>query len=156
MKEKRDSIDLRIIDIKELSFSNKVDQKLIEVFDNKNLKFDFGFSIQGNEDKDQNKAEVDIKIQIDFKYKLKDTYDSILKISTSTIFHLSNYTKESFYVVDNEDESKKQYFVTDDLMMFFLENSVGAIRGMISYKTASLPINFTLPLIDLKKFILQQ
>lgn len=148
MKEE-ESIGIKIHEIKELSFSNKLIDEIIEDFKNERVKLNLGFGVKT----DFEKNTISINIVTDFFYNSNDKSNSkeFLSLETSTKFKVKNYNEDDIKLI-NEDE----VFIDDDLMYVFLSTAIGATRGMLAYKTASLPINVVLPLFDMDNLIKQK
>lgn len=141
------NIGIRILEIKELSFSNKIIDEIVNDFDEEKVNIKLGFAVQG----DSNKKNISISIIIHYDYPLKDSKKKkeFLTLETKTTFKVSDYD-------DNEikfDDESNEIFINDEIMAIFLNASIGATRGMFAYKIASLPINLVIPLFDINELI---
>ncbi len=147
MKEK--GISIKINEIKELSFSNKLFDELIENFDSEKVKIKLGFGVVGNPKKNR----ISIKVMINFLYVLKKNKNpkSFLELESITEFKIHDFTDEDIEFISDEET-----FIDDDLMYVFLNTAIGATRGMLAYKIASLPINLVLPLFSIDQIIESQ
>ncbi|MNK40619.1 hypothetical protein D3C87_592690 [compost metagenome] len=140
MSEEKD-LNLDFKGIKEISFNNKFNDNILRDFNEDNILLAVGFSITGNKDNNI------VSIIIDIKYRYP-----VLNSKPIEFFSFSTESFFQFYDLEN-NQSKLEIkddsvFVEDDLMIFLLSISIGATRGMISYKLSSLPVDIVLPIID--------
>lgn len=148
--KQQNSTEIQILDIKEVSFKNKVNKEVIDAFSEEDLQYNIGFFVNAKQ-KDEYAL---FNININVSYKLKEIDDIILELETSTSFKLTGFSDDILRIdIPADGETNNGVFVEQNLMHLIFETSIGATRGMISYKTASIPINFTLPLINYKDFI---
>lgn len=147
MSEEKKNIGLRILDIKELSYSNKISDELIKNFNEDKVDIKLGFGVNG----DQKESTISLSIIIHFRYPLStdSKFKDFLKLETETTFKIFNYTENDIRFEDVNN----QIFIDDNLMSIFLSTSIGATRGMLAYKIASLPINLVLPLFDMSQIL---
>ena len=147
MTEEKKDIGLRILEIKELSYSNKLSDDLINNFNEEKADIKLGFGVSGNE-KD---SSISISIIVHFKYPIaeKIKFKEFLKLETETTFKIFNYTENDIRFEDDNN----QIFINDNIMSVFLSTSIGATRGMLAYKVASLPVNLVLPLFDMSQIL---
>lgn len=140
-------IGIKIQEIKELSFSNKLPDELIQNFKEENIDLQLGFAVKGN----SKKQTVTISIIISYRFHNGNDKKSkeFLKLETETTFKVVDFDEDDIKYNDKENE----IFINDELMSLFLSTSIGATRGMFAYKIASLPINLVLPLFDLNSLI---
>ena len=148
MEKKDSSVGMKVLEIREISFSNKLTDYVIENFREDKLIFKLGISVNGVESKNI------INLLINVNYLMQDENSpkkqiEFLKMETETSFKLDNPNEN--HVKYNDDG--KRIFIHDDLMALFLNVAIGATRGMLAYKVASLPINLVLPMVDLSNFI---
>lgn len=133
-------LGIQIKEIKEVSFHNKVTEELVKDFDSNNLNVKLNFTVLSN----QVEGSIALTINVIFKYNVGGKFRDILLFSTCTVFKFSNY--------ENSEEirlEETKVFIADKLMQFLLNLAIGATRGMMSYKNASLPIDLVMPIIDL-------
>src|SRR5680860_656211 len=147
MAKEEKNIGIKIQEIKELSFSNKLPEDLIQNYNEENIDLQLGFAVKG----DSKKQTVTISIIINYRYHTGNNKKSkeFLKLETETTFKVLNYDEDDIKFNDKKNE----VFINDELMSLFLNTSIGATRGMFAYKTASLPIKLVLPCFDLKSLI---
>lgn len=132
--------------IKEVSFSTKLSDDILNNFDQKNVDLRIGFSVTGNE----KLSSVSINLFIDYRYKSgsgkpKDFFN----LETETDFKFKDVSSNTERLIISDEVVS----VDDDLMKILLDVSLGATRGIVSYKMANLPIKLVLPLIDPIKLI---
>lgn len=147
MSEKNTNIGLKIINIRELSFVNKLTDFIVDNFSDEKLDFNIGMLVKG----DSKKNTVSLSIFVSYLFDDEDKKKKIefIKLETETTFKLYDFSDDELKYLDEDGE----IFISDDLMNLFLNTSIGAIRGMFAYKMASLPINIVLPLLDISSFI---
>lgn len=147
MEEAIKNIGIKIQEIKELSFSNKLFDGLAENFDEENVDIKLGYAVRGESDK----KNISIYIIIHFIYKTEKSskLKEFLKLETNTTFKVQDYTDDDIKFINDDNE----IFINDELMYVFLNTAIGATRGMLAYKMASLPINLVLPLFDMDQLI---
>lgn len=147
MGKKNKDIGIKIDEIKEVSFSNKLTKEIVENENEENVSFKLGVGVNG----DSAKGLVTIALIVSYLYETEFMKKPIefLELETETTFHLIDFMDEELKYLDEENK----IFINDDLMTFLLQTSLGATRGMLAYKTASLPINLILPLIDVEQFM---
>lgn len=146
MKKETENIGIKIQEIKEISFSNKVTDDLIENFNDDKVDIKLGFSVKGEFEKNS----ISIGIIVHFISNLIDNKSKeFLKLETSTSFRIQNFTDDDIKFKDGN----KEIFINDKLMYVFLNTAIGSTRGMLAYKIASLPINICLPLFDMNQLI---
>lgn len=147
MTEEKKNIGLRILEIKELSYSNKLSDDLINNFNEEKADIKLGFGVSGNEEQNT----ISISIIVHFKYPIaeKTKFKEFLKLETETTFKIFNYTENDIRFEDDNN----QIFINDNIMSVFLSTSIGATRGMLAYKIASLPVNLVLPLFDMSQIL---
>ena len=148
MDNKKSSVGMKVLEIREISFSNKLTDYVIENFEEDKLIFKLGVSVIGVE------AENIINLLVNVNYLMKDENNpkkqiEFFKMETETSFKLD---KPNETHVKYHDDGKR-IFINDELMALFLNVAIGATRGMLAYKVASLPINLVLPMVDLSNFI---
>lgn len=144
-KESRD-IGIKIQEIKEVSFFNKVNDELVKNFDDEKVDVKLGYAVKGEFEK----SIVSIGIVVHFisNSTVKKPLE-FLKLETNTSFKIQNFTDDDVKFIDGNNE----IFINDELMYVFLNTAIGATRGMFAYKIASLPINICLPLFDMDQLI---
>tara|TARA_R110002049_G_scaffold247114_1_gene421267 strand:+ start:1250 stop:1723 length:474 start_codon:yes stop_codon:yes gene_type:complete len=144
-KESRD-IGIKIQEIKEVSFFNKVNDELVKNFDDEKVDVKLGYAVKGEFEK----SIISIGIVVHFisNSKVKKPLE-FLKLETNTSFKIQNFTDDDVKFIDGNNE----IFINDELMYVFLNTAIGATRGMFAYKIASLPINICLPLFDMNQLI---
>ncbi|AFU69462.1 hypothetical protein P700755_002724 [Psychroflexus torquis ATCC 700755] len=147
MSEKNTNIGLKIINIRELSFVNKLTDFIVDNFSEDKLDLNIGMFVRGSSDK--NTVSLTVFVSYSFEDEEKNKKIEFIKLETETIFKLFDVSEDELKFLDENDE----IYISDDLMNLFLDASIGAIRGMFAYKTASLPINLVLPLLDVSRFI---
>lgn len=139
-------IGIKIQEIKEISYSNKVTDDLVENFDKNKINIKLEYSVRGEFEK----SGISVGIVVSF---LSDSTNSkskeFLKLETSTSFRVQNFTDEDIQFIDGN----KEVSINDELIHLFLNTAIGATRGMFAYKIASLPINICLPLFDIDQLI---
>ncbi|APZ47028.1 hypothetical protein BW723_12365 [Polaribacter reichenbachii] len=145
MNKKNEGFGVKIQEIKEISFSSKVTDDLIENFDDENVEIKLGFSVRG----DFEKNILFIGVIVHFYSNQSTKHKEFLKLETSTSFSALNFTDDDIKFIDGN----KEIFINDELMYVFLSTAIGATRGMLAYKIASLPINICLPIIDMDQLI---
>lgn len=145
MKDENRNIGIKIQEIKELSFSNKIGDELIENFDDEKVGAKLGIAVRG----DSEKHTISVSILLRYQYRLEDKTKEFLKLETDTTFGILNFGDEDI----KYNSQKNEVFINDGLMMTFLNTAIGATRGMLAYKMASLPINLVLPLFDMKQLM---
>lgn len=138
MSEKGKIIGIKFKSIKETSFSNKLNDEIINNFNHDNLELGLGFSFKGF----PNEKSVSLFVTISYKYKTGVKSKEFFNFTTETLFKFEDTDDEIVKI----EESKVE--MPDELMENLLSISVGATRGMMSYKVASLPIDLVLPLFD--------
>lgn len=146
MKKDNKDIGIKIQEIQEISYSNKVTDDLVENFDENKINIKLGYSVRGEFEK----SGISVGIVVSF---LSDSTNNkskeFLKLETKTSFRIQNFTDDDIKFNDGN----KEIFINDELMHIFLNTAIGATRGMFSYKIASLPINICLPLFDIDQLI---
>lgn len=145
MNKQEEGLGIKIQEIKEIAFSNKVYEELVENFDDDKVEIKLGYAVGGNFEKNT----IIIRIIVNFNSLLKEKSQEFLKLETSTTFNISNFTEDEIRYSDGN----KEIFITDELMFVFLNTAIGATRGMLAYKIASLPINICLPLFNMDDLI---
>lgn len=142
MTEEKKDFGLRVLEIKELSYFNKLSDDLINNFKEEEIDIKLGFGISG----DREQKTISLSIIVHFKYPIAENSEFLdfFKIETETTFKIFNFTEDDVRF-DNDDN---QIFINDNIMSVFLDTSIGATRGMIATKITSLPIHFVLPLFD--------
>jgi hypothetical protein len=147
MSEEKKNIGIRIQEIKELSYSNKLFDELVENFDEERVDIKLGFAVRG----DSNKNTISLSIIIHYKYTSENDNKpkEFLKLETDTTFKVFDFTDEDIKYSNENHE----IFINDDLMAIFLNTAIGSTRGMLAYKIASLPINIVLPLFDINEIL---
>jgi hypothetical protein len=146
MDEEIKDIGIKIQEIKEVSFSNKVTDDLIENFDDEKVDIKLGYSVKGEFEKNG----ISIGVVIHFlSNSIDNKSKEFLKLETNTSFRIQNFTDDDIKFIDGN----KEIFINDELMHVFLNTAIGATRGMFAYKIASLPINICLPLFDMDQLI---
>lgn len=144
MEGETKNIGIKIQEIKEVSFSNKVTDDLIENFDDEKVDIKLGYSVRG----ELEKKVISIGVIVHFlSNSANNKSKEFLKLETSTSFRIQNFTDEDIKFIDGN----KEIFINDELMSVFLSTAIGATRGMFAYKIASLPINICLPLFDMEE-----
>jgi hypothetical protein len=151
MAKKESNVGMKVLEIREISFSNKLTDYVIENFQENKLIFKLGISVNGI------KSENIINLLINVNYLMNDEKNpkkpiEFLNMETETSFKLDK--PDEIHVKYHEDG--KRIFIHDELMALFLNVGIGATRGMLAYKVASLPINLVLPMVDLSNFIDQK
>ncbi|TDE27067.1 hypothetical protein E0I61_15585 [Flavobacterium ranwuense] len=143
MSEESKEIGVQFKNIKETLFSNKLSDDIVNDFNHDNLELGLAFSLKGF----PNEKSVALSLTIFYKYKIENKYKEFFKFTTETLFKF-----ESTYdnVIKIEDS---KVFVADELMGTLLSISIGATRGMMSYKVSNLPIDLVLPLFDISKLL---
>lgn len=146
MEHATEDIGIQIQEIKEISFSNKLTDELVEKFDEEKVDVKLGYAVRG----DYKKSIISIGVIIHFiSHLVEKKTKEFLKLETSTSFRIQNFTDEDIKFIDGDNE----IFINDELMYVFLNTAIGATRGMLAYKIASLPINIYLPLFDMDQLI---
>tara|TARA_R110002012_G_scaffold55398_4_gene141458 strand:- start:122485 stop:122967 length:483 start_codon:yes stop_codon:yes gene_type:complete len=148
MEEKENSVGIKLLEIREVLFSNKMSDYLVDNFDEDKLNFKLGFSVTG----DKKKNIINLSVIINYLFVDKKKYKKpleFLKLETETSFQLFNTTEEQIKF----EKGSNRIFIGDDLMLLFMNSAIGATRGMLAYKIASLPINFIFPLIDVARVL---
>jgi hypothetical protein len=146
MEKDTKDIGIKIQEIKEVSFSNKVTNDLVENFDDDKVDIKLGYSVRGEFEKNG----IFIGIVVHFLSNSSDNKSKeFLKLETNTSFRIQNFTDDDIKFIDGNEE----IFINDELMHVFLSTAIGATRGMFAYKIASLPINICIPLFDLDQLI---
>lgn len=145
MNKETEGLGIKIQEIKEISFSNKVNDELVENFDDDKVEIKLGYFVRG----DFKKNTITIGLIVNFYYQEGIKSKEFLKLETSTTFNVSNFSDDDIRFIDGN----KEIFISDDLMRIFLNTAIGATRGMLAYKIASLPINICLPLFDMENLI---
>lgn len=147
MKKKNKDIGIKVDEIKEISFSNKLTKEIIDNKNEENVYFKLGVGVNG----DSSKGTVTIALIVSYLFETEFMKNPIefLELETETTYHFIDFTEDELKYLDDENK----IYINDDLMAFLLETSLGATRGMLAYKTASLPINLVLPLIDVDEFM---
>lgn len=146
MEKEIKDIGIKIQEIKEVSYSNKVTDSLIENFDEEKVDVKLGYSVKGEFEK----GDISIGVIVHFLSSSADNKSKeFLKLETNTSFRIQNFTDEDIKFIDGN----KEIFINDELMYIFLNTAIGATRGMFAYKIASLPINICLPLFDMEQLI---
>lgn len=145
MNKQEEGLGIKIQEIKEISFSNKVNEELVENFDDEKIEIKLGFAVRG----DFEKNIIIIGIIVHFNSLEKVKSKEFLKLETSTAFNVRNFSDDDIRFIDGN----KEIFINDELMNVFLNTAIGATRGMLAYKIASLPINICLPLFDMDHLI---
>lgn len=144
-KESRD-IGIKIQEIKEVSFFNKVNDELVNNFDDDKVDVKLGYAVKGEFEK----SIISIGIVVHFiSNSIVNKPIEFLKLETNTSFKIKNFTDDDVKFIDGN----KEIFINDELMYVFLNTAIGATRGMFAYKIASLPINICLPLFDMDQLI---
>lgn len=146
MSKQKEGLGIKIHEIKEISFANKINEDLIERFDDEKVEIKLGYAVRG--DSEKNFITVGVIVHFystDSSSKTKE----FLKLETTTAFHLQNFTDDDIKFKDGN----KEIFINDNLMQVFLNTAIGSTRGMLAYKMASLPINICLPLFDMDNLI---
>ena len=143
MSEESKQIGIQFKSIKETSFSNKLNDEILIDFNHDNLELGVGFSLQGFP-KDKS---IGLSVSIFYKYKVGNKHKEFFKFTTETLFKFEN-TYEDIIKIE-----EKTVFVADELMANLLSISIGATRGMMSYKVSSLPIDLVLPLFDISNLL---
>lgn len=141
MSEESKEIGMQFKSIKETSFSNKLNDDILNDFNQDNLELGLGFSLKGF----PVEKTIALSVSIFYKYKIGSKHKEIFKFTTETLFKFENTDDDIIKI----EESK--VFVADELMANLLSISIGATRGMMSYKVSSLPIDLVLPLFDISK-----
>lgn len=145
MKKQTEGFGIKIQEIKEISFSNKITDDLVEKFDDEKVEIKLGFAVRG----DFKKNTIIIGIIVHFNSLESVKPKEFLMLETSTSFRIQNFTDDDIRFIDGN----KEIFINDELMYVFLSAAIGATRGMLAYKIASLPINICLPLFDMDELI---
>jgi len=146
MADKKE-IAVRIKSIKEVEFSNKLNDEILRNFDEHKVETKLGFAIFGNKED----SSVAMNINVRYIYSSSEKKREFFTFKTETIFKFSDM-QEHENVIKIEEST---VFVSDELMGMMLNISIGATRGMISYRSASLglPNNLVIPLVDLDAFL---
>ncbi len=145
MNKHKEGLGIKIQEIKEISFSNKINEELVENFDDEEVEIKLSYAVRG----DFQKSAIIISVIVHFNSLDKIKSKEFLKLETSTIFNVRNFSDDDIRFIDD----KKEVFINDELMEVFLNTAIGATRGMLAYKIASLPINICLPLFDMDELI---
>lgn len=145
MGKQIEGLGIKIYEIKEISFANKINEDLIEKFDDDKVEIKLGYAVRG----DFEKSAITIGVIVHFYSTESGKPKDFLKLETTTTFHLQNITDDDIKFIDGNQE----IFINDNLMQVFLNTAIGATRGMLAYKMASLPINICLPLFNLDNLI---
>lgn len=145
MNKEATGLGIKIQEIKEISFFNKVNDELVKNFDDEKVEIKLGFAVKG----DFKKNTIIILIVVQFHSLHAVKPKEFLKLETSTSFNVNNFSDEDIKFIDGD----KEIFINDELMTVFLNTAIGATRGMLAYKIASLPINICLPLFDMDDLI---
>jgi hypothetical protein len=148
-----DNFGVDIKEIKELSFySNLADYN--NTLD-ETIEIDHEISIKTsklNDDGNPENDELSIIHTIIVNSSLKDNKpkdgDSLITLKVKCTF-----TVEKLVNLIESQEGNTITKLKSDLLNIILTTSVGTIRGMLSYKTASLPINIILPVMDVAKMV---
>ena len=143
MLEEGKEIGIQFKSIKETSFSNKLNDEIIINFNHENLELGLSFSLRGF----PIEKSVALSITIFYKYKIGNKHKEFFKFTTETLFKFENTYDD---IIKIEEAT---VFVADELMATLLTVSIGATRGMMSYKVSSLPIDLVLPLFDISKIL---
>lgn len=136
-------LGIQILNIKEVSFNNN-SFELPSEFQQDRVEMKLGFSVDCQADKDL----VSLIFEVSFRYSDSPKPKSFINFSTQTTFKFFNH-KDS----DQIKIEKDSVFVEDELMTFLLNISIGATRGMLSYRVANLPVNLVLPIIDVSSLL---
>ncbi|MCF2875448.1 MULTISPECIES: hypothetical protein [unclassified Tenacibaculum] len=142
-KKNKNDVIVRIVEIKEISFSNKLNDEIINNFSEKEIGLTLAFKFNYLSDKDL----LSISFSVVFKHLSLDI--EFIHLETDTIFDIINYTDKEFKF----DKENKIIDIDDRLTTFLLSQTIGSTRGMLAYKMASLPINLVLPIIDPKEIM---
>lgn len=141
MSEESKEIGMQFKSIKETSFSNKLNEEILNDFNQDNLELGLGFSVKGF----PAEKTIALSVSISYKYKIGNKHKEFFKFTTETLFKFENTDDD---IIKIEEST---VFVADELMSNLLSISIGATRGMMSYKVSSLPIDLVLPLFDISK-----
>ena len=142
LKETKE-IGVKFKSIKETSFNNKLNDEIVNDFNHENLELGLSFSLKGF----PNEKSVTLSITILYKYKIGNKHREFFKSTTETLFKFEN-TQDDIIKIE-----ETTVYVADELMATLLSVSIGATRGMMSYKVSSLPIDLVLPLFDISKIL---
>jgi|SRR5690606_197323 len=145
MDEQIEGLSIKIHEIKEISFSNKLNDEFVENFDDEKVEIKLGYAVRG----DSEKNAITIGIIVHFNSLESIKPKEFLKLETTTTFYLKDFSDDDIKFINDN----KEIFINDGLMYVFLNTAIGATRGMLAYKIASLPINICLPLFDMDKLI---
>lgn len=145
MNKQEEDLSIKIQEIKEISFSNKVNEDLVENFNDDKVEIKLGYAVRGNFEKNT----IIIGIIVHFNSLVKEKPKEFLKLETTTTFNISNFKDDDIRFIDDN----KEIFINDELIYVFLNTAIGATRGMLAYKIASLPINICLPLFNIDDLI---
>lgn len=131
--------------IQETSVSSKITDEIVSNFSQEKVQLNLGFSLRGN----PVDSTIVLAIVVKFKLKIAEKYKEFFSFSTDTIYKFKNLDDKLIKIEESE------IFVDDDLMINLLSISVGATRGMMSYKVSSFPFELLLPLFDVSDILEQ-
>lgn len=135
------TLGLRIGEVRELSYFNKISSDMSDNFNTKNVEMKISFLINGLPE--QNKLE--INLMLEYRYKFIDKpFVKFFELECLTSFFFDNLDKNTDMIVLGHDVTQ----LSDGLMTRLLNICIGTLRGFAASKMASLPINLVLPLIN--------
>lgn len=140
MTEKK-ALGLRIGDVRELSFFNKISSEIIENFNSENVEMRISFMVDGFPED----SKLEISLMLEYRYRFADKpYQNFFSLECLTSFFFDNIENNSDKIVLGHQTT----FISDGLMTRLLNICIGGLRGYAASKMASLPINLVLPLIN--------
>lgn len=139
-------LNVRILDIKEslfkseLSEFNKEELQGLNIEDRHSIRLD----VDGDDSDLQN---IIVRYKVTLSTNRNKALVELIELETASIF----YVKDAKTFIKQEGDTIVK--IDDQLMFVLLSTAIGSTRGMLSYKLASLPLNYVLPLIDLGKIL---
>lgn len=140
---------VRIIKIEESSFKSRISKFEGVKFKSEDIYHVSTIDIESIGKITDKIKKIQCRIKVEIYIKQEDPENLIVEFETSTRFEIKGSKQIKI-------TNGKITFIDNALLFIIISTSIGATRGMLSYKLASMPFDFILPILDVGAMLEKQ